>query len=170
MRRIGHERWRRIAVERGDAGLRDVVDDVAVLLLERGGDREDAFDEATAGGAVGAPAPFAPEDRRPQRALRGVVRRVDLGHVHEGPASRRHGEEIATGGGRGRGPAPGTAAEPTVDAPLQRPPGRLELRAAPFAGTTREIPTPYTFFRDACGEDGSGDRPGDLAHRAARAH
>ena len=53
VRGSGQERWRRLAVERGDAGLGDVVDDVAVLLLEGGGDREDAFDEATAGGAMG---------------------------------------------------------------------------------------------------------------------
>jgi hypothetical protein len=68
-------------MECSHTGLRDVVDDVALLLLEGGGDGEDAFDEATGCGAVGAPAPFAPENRGPQRAFGGVVRGLNAGHV-----------------------------------------------------------------------------------------
>jgi hypothetical protein len=90
---IGEERRRWIVVGRGDAGLRDVVHAVALLQLEGGGDREVAFDEATAGGAVGTPAPFAPEDRRPQGSFGGVVRRVDIGHVDERPEGQRQGEQ-----------------------------------------------------------------------------
>lgn len=66
-----------MTVKRGDAGLRDVVDDVALLLLERRGDGEPSFDEAAAGGAVGAEAALAPEHGCAQGALRRVVRRLD---------------------------------------------------------------------------------------------
>jgi hypothetical protein len=75
-------------MECSHTGLRDVVDDVALLLLEGGGDGEDAFDEATGCGAVGAPAPFAPENRGPQRAFGGVVRGLNAGHVDERPERR----------------------------------------------------------------------------------
>src|SRR5438034_9587382 len=95
----GHERRRGLAIERGDAREREVIDDVTLLLLEGRRDGEDAFGEATAGGAMSAPAAFAPEDGRPQGTLGGVVRRLDVRDVDERPEGGRNGQQVATRGG-----------------------------------------------------------------------
>ena len=78
------------------AGVGHVVDNIAPLLLQRGRDREHAFGEPTAGGTVRAETALAPQDRGPERALRGVVGRVDPGDIDEGPEGRRELHQIAT--------------------------------------------------------------------------
>ena len=105
---IGEERRCGITVKRGDAGLRDVVDDVALLLFERGGHGEHAFDKATAGRTVGAKAALAPQHGGAQRALGGVVRGLDAGDLDEGPERRRQGQQGPAGRRRlGRGKSSG---------------------------------------------------------------
>jgi hypothetical protein len=81
-----------MTVKRGDAGLRDVVDDVALLLLECGGDGEHAFDKATAGRAEDEQTP--PDfSRRLQAHVRGSRLVVFPGCAHfmmlESPAEFR---------------------------------------------------------------------------------
>ena len=75
-------------MERGDAGLRDVVDDVAALGLERRGHRQHPFDEPAPRRAVGPEALPTPEDRGAQRPLGRIVRRLDPGHLDERPERR----------------------------------------------------------------------------------
>jgi hypothetical protein len=55
------------------------------LLAASFHDGEEGFDESAAGGAWGAEGELPPDDSVPQRALAGVVRRLDAFHLCEGP-------------------------------------------------------------------------------------
>ena len=56
-----------------------------MLLLERGHHGHHGLDKPRPLGTVRAKAAFAPEHPGPDRPLRGVVRRLDLGVAHKGP-------------------------------------------------------------------------------------
>ena len=75
------------------------------MLLTGGADREHALHKATAGGTLGAVTAFAPKHRRTQRALGGVIGRLDPFRMQERPprTPARHeiGAEAPQGIGEG---------------------------------------------------------------------
>lgn len=74
-------------MERRFTGRREVGEDVAPLLPQRGDDGEDALDEAAAILAVGTETDLPPDDRAAQSALGDVVHWLDAGGQHEGEES-----------------------------------------------------------------------------------
>jgi len=69
----------------GDAGLREIVQDIAALLTQGRDDGQDAFHEAAAFGAVRSKAPLAIKNRGADGSFGRVVRRLNSLHANKRP-------------------------------------------------------------------------------------
>ena len=78
------------------AGIGDIVEDVALLQAQCSHDRQYAFDETAAVGAVGPEAGLAPHDTVSHATLGEVVRRLDTLDVDEGPERGLQLQDLAT--------------------------------------------------------------------------
>src|SRR5688572_21890241 len=76
---------------------REVIQDVAVLLLQRRYYRHHAFDKARARFALGTETTLAPLHTRTDRALSRIVRGLDAFNLHEGPQGFATLEKLAAG-------------------------------------------------------------------------
>ena len=124
----GEQRWGGMTLQYRETGLRDVVDNVALLALERRGHGQHARGEAASGGTVSPEALPPPEDRRTQRTLGGVVRRLHAGDLDERPERRGQRQHLATGGGGLGVPTRRPSPQPGLDPPPVRPHRGLEPR------------------------------------------
>src|SRR5688572_5075221 len=97
---------------------REVIQDVAVLLLQRRHHRHHAFDKARTRFALGTETALAPLHTRTDRALSRVVGRLYSLNLHEGPQSFAALENLAAG--------PLSLGPPTLATRFQKP---LDLAA-----------------------------------------
>src|SRR5712692_10687218 len=92
----GHERGSLLPAGNRRAGRRQVLQDVPLLLAQRGDRRQDALDELTTCLTLGAKATPSPQHRAPQRPLRTIIRRLYVGFPDKSPQRRFQLHEVAT--------------------------------------------------------------------------
>ena len=109
---VGQQRWRRLLVQGGVTGRREIVEDAALLLAQGVAHREQALHEAAAVGTVGAEAGVAPQHAMTKGSFGLVIGRLDALPSGEGPQRRLQVEEVGAGG-RGRARHRQTAAQTT---------------------------------------------------------
>lgn len=83
-----------MSIDGGSTGSSEVVQDIALLEAQGGDRRQDAFDEATAIGALRAEAPTAPEYSPSQTAFCQVIGGFDTLDIDKGPQSRFQFQQV----------------------------------------------------------------------------
>ena len=83
----------------GDVGLTSLsqeIQDIALLLTQRGHGSQDAFDEDASGFTLGAKAASTPDDTSAQGPFGGIVGGFDACLSNKRPQSRFQAEEVVT--------------------------------------------------------------------------